>query len=293
MPSDLPLLTRTCGAPSPKIAVRERVTLALVAAGLRLSACTGDATSLPPTPPAGDTAVVTNPLAGTGNALAGAVLWVNPSSAARATADAWRITRAADAALMDEVALGATAQWVGAWMTDVRADVDAATTKITNAGALPVFVSYNIPQRDCGALPAGSPASAYRDWIAAFASGIGTRRAAVILEPDALAGMECLSSAVQQLRLDLLKFAVQTFASRSNIVVYLDAGHPGWKSAAVMASRLTSAGVAATQGFALNVSNFQLTSDNVSYGTQLSSLVGGKALHHRHQPKRPRAGRRR
>ena len=40
---------------------------------------------------------------------------------------------------------------------------------------------------------------------------IGTRKSAVILEPDALAAMDCLSATDQQLRVDLLKFAVQSF----------------------------------------------------------------------------------
>ena len=43
-----------------------------------------------------------------------------------------------------------------------------------------------------------------------------------------------------------------------------------------MASRLTSAGIAMAQGFSLNISNFLFTSDNVSYGAQISSLVGGR-----------------
>jgi endoglucanase len=43
-----------------------------------------------------------------------------------------------------------------------------------------------------------------------------------------------------------------------------------------MASRLASAGIGAAQGFALNVSNFLATAENVAYGRELSTLVGGK-----------------
>ena len=49
-----------------------------------------------------------------------------------------------------------------------------------------------------------------------------------------------------------------------------------WKSAATVAQRLVSAGIAKAQGFSLNVSNFYLTSDITSYGTQVSALVGAK-----------------
>ena len=227
----------------------------------------GDSTSTPPP-------TVTN----SANALAGATFWVDPSSSAKQTADAWRLTRAADAAQMDKVASGAVARWIGNWNTNVQADVDAAVTTITGAGAVPIFVAYNIPQRDCGGLSGSSTTTAdgYKSWITAFANGIGTRKSAVILEPDALAAMDCLSATDQQMRVDLLKFAVQTFAAKGGITIYLDAGHPGWRSASTMASRLISAGVSMTQGFSLNVSNFLFTSDNESYGTQISSLVGGK-----------------
>ena len=252
-----------------------------------LAACSGDAGIVSPGADANtsrqrkpaDTTTTAPVTSGTiGNALAGALFWVNPYSNAKQTADAWRVSRPADATQMDKVAAGATARWFGNWNTNVQADVDAATTTITGAGALPVFVAYNIPQRDCGGLSGSSTTTAdgYKAWVAAFANGIGARKAAVVLEPDALAAMDCLSATDQQLRLDLLKYAVQTFAAKGGITIYLDAGHPGWRSASTMASRLISAGVAMTQGFSLNVSNFLFTSDNVSYGTQISSLVGGK-----------------
>ena len=118
--------------------------------------------------------------------------------------------------------------------------------------------------------------SAPRADVVAFANGIGARRAAVVLEPDALAMMDCLSVADQQLRLDLLRFAVQTFAAKGRIAVYLDAGHPRWTSASTMSARLLNAGIAQAQGFSLNVSNFYLTSENITYGAQVSALVGGK-----------------
>ena len=203
---------------------------------------------------------------------------MNPYSNAKASADAWRTTRPADATQMDKIATQSTARWIGNWNTNVQADVNTATTTITSAGKLPVFVAYNIPQRDCGGFSGSNSTSAqaYRDWITAFANGIGARKAVVILEPDALAAMDCLSATDQQLRLDLLSYAVQVFAAKGSIAVYLDAGHSHWKSAATIAQRLVSAGIAKAQGFSLNVSNFYLTSDITSYGTQVSALVGGK-----------------
>jgi endoglucanase len=179
---------------------------------------------------------------------------------------------------MDKIAAQPQARWIGNWNVDVRGDVDRFVTAATSANALLVLVAYNIPLRDCGSYSGGGASSpeAYRDWINAFAAGIGARRAAVILEPDALAGMGCLSAADQQTRTELLSFAVQTFKALGATSVYLDAGHSHWQSAATMASRLNSAGIANATGFSLNVSNFYYTSEQLSYGNAISALVGGK-----------------
>jgi endoglucanase len=141
-----------------------------------------------------------------------------------------------------------------------------------------VLVAYNIPQRDCGLYSAGGSASAdaYRTWIRALAAGIGTRSAAVLLEPDALAGIDCLSAADRDRRLALLRDAVTVLAALPRVSVYLDGGHPQWQPASTMAARLLSAGVADAQGFFLNVSAFVSSADNAAYGTDLAAQVGGK-----------------
>jgi endoglucanase len=218
------------------------------------------------------------PSASAFTALIGAKLYVDPSSNARKTADSWRATRPADAAQMDKIAAEAQARWIGNWNTNVQSDVNAYTTTLAAAGAVPVFVAYNIPQRDCGGLSGGNLTAPdqYKAWINAFANGIGSRRAVVILEPDALAAMGCLSAADQQLRTSLLLYAVRAFKALGSTAVYIDAGHARWQSAATMATRLQQAGVAEAAGFSLNVSNFVLSSDNVTYGQSLSALVDGK-----------------
>ena len=212
------------------------------------------------------------------NPFRGAVFYVDPHSNAHRTADGWRSTRPADAAAMDRIAAAAQADWFGGWSGDIQSAVAARTTTITSAGALPVFVAYNIPQRDCGSYSAGGAASAdaYRAWIRGFAQGIGERRAVVILEPDALAGIGCLDTTDRDRRLALLREAVQTLKAQRGVSVYLDAGHSSWISAAEMAERLRLAGIEQADGFALNVSNFHTTASNALYGEQLSARVGGK-----------------
>ena len=212
------------------------------------------------------------------NPFAGAKWFLDPNSNARRQADAWRSSRSADAAQIDKIAGQPQADWFGDWSGDVKSAVSARVGQISAAGALPVLVAYDIPLRDCGSYSAGgaTSAAAYKTWIRAFAAGIGTRRAIVVLEPDALAGMGCLSVADQQTRLALISDAVSVLGAQPGVSTYIDAGNSTWQSAATMASRLQSAGIAGARGFSLNVSNYLTTSTQLAYGDQLSSLVGGK-----------------
>jgi Glycosyl hydrolases family 6 len=84
------------------------------------------------------------------NLFSDARLYVDPASAAKRQADAWRRSRPSDAALMDSIAAQPVAQWLGGWNVDIGRDVGNAVSRITGSRALPVFVAYNIPGRDCG-----------------------------------------------------------------------------------------------------------------------------------------------
>ncbi|HSH60744.1 MAG TPA: glycoside hydrolase family 6 protein, partial [Acidimicrobiales bacterium] len=211
------------------------------------------------------------------NPLASRPLWVDRNTAASRQAAEWRAGRPGDAALMDRIATRPTSSWFGDWHADVRAAVDAKVSQASAAGQLPVLVAYAVPHRDCGGYSGGGVTEdSYRAWIRSFAAGIGNRPAAVIVEPDALAQLDCLDAATQQRRLDLLREAVGVLGDLPATAVYLDAGHSAWKPAGVMAERLRAAGVARARGFSLNVSNFMPTSGEVSYGKAISDLLAGR-----------------
>src|SRR5450759_5784466 len=129
------------------------------------------------------------------NPLAGARLFGDPgSNAARQVAE-WRATRPEDAAQMEKIASTSQADWfVGDSGAAFRREVAARTRKIVRAKALPVFVLYNIPRRDCGAYSAGGARSgaASKRWNSDLAAGAGRRKLAVVIELDALAGLDCL-----------------------------------------------------------------------------------------------------
>ena len=209
--------------------------------------------------------------------LAGLRLYAAPGSDATRQADSWVTTRPADADLMRRMGAQPVARWLTEWTGDVTTSVNTTLSSAAASGTTPVFVAYNIPNRDCNGFSAGgaAKADAYRSWIRAFASGLLGRRAVVILEPDAVAGAGCLSATLQQERFTLLREAVDVL-SNAGAMVYLDAGHPRWLSTETAAARLLESGIGRAQGFALNVSNFVSTDENVGYGNALSAKVGGK-----------------
>lgn len=211
------------------------------------------------------------------NPFAHARFYVDPDSDAARTARAWdREGRRVDAAQMRKVARTPHAIWLNEGWTP--AGLRGLLGTIRARGALPVLVVYNIPDRDCGrysAGGAGSPA-AYRAWIRMVAATIGSRPAAVIVEPDALPEIDCLSGSRREDQYRLVSYAVETLGAHRRTAVYIDAGHEAWRPARVMVSRLRRAGVAHARGFSLNVSNFNRTAGEIRYGRRIARALGGK-----------------
>ena len=134
------------------------------------------------------------------------------------------------------------------------------------------------PQRDCGQHSAGGApdAATYRSWVTAFAAGIGQAKAFVVIEPDALAQLDCLSADQRAERLELLRFAVDALAAYPRVFSYLDAGHGAWTAPAAMARRLRDADIHKVRGFSVNVSFYDTTAAEITYGKTVSDLAGHK-----------------
>ena len=211
-------------------------------------------------------------LASDANPLLGAPFYVNPNSAAMRAANASeppnpQLRSVADTPQAYWLVPGSSASTVAKYTGDAAA-----------AGAIPVFSIYGIPHRDCGSYAAGGMASgdAYRGWIDDIAAQIGGSRAAIVLEPDALAMADCLSDDQRQERYDLIRYAVDSLTRNPAAAVYVDAGHLRWHSPEDMASRLSQAGVEHARGFSLNVANFFTTEEEIGYGEAISGLTNGK-----------------
>ncbi len=184
-----------------------------------------------------------------------------------------------EARLIAKIADTPQARWLGEWSGNVEVTAGNLAKAAQQKRQVPLFVAYNIPNRDCGQFSAGGAVEkhAYRKWIQGLARAIGPeRRAIVVLEPDALGLLtQCLDERAQELRLGMLREATQMLEALPGVAVYLDAGHSRWVPAAQMAERLKMAGVTSARGFALNTSNYIADAELIAYGDELSELVGG------------------
>jgi endoglucanase len=171
-----------------------------------------------------------------------------------------------------------------------QADADVARqVRLTLAAAslehaVPIFVAYNIPGRDCSEYSSGGAPTdaAYDAWIGAIGNALGDAQAVVLEEPDALANLPgyCGSGYAAEFpaitnttRIDDIRDAVSTLEEDPNISLYLDGGNSGWQNAGGMAQTLTAADVQQSQGFFLNVSNYQYDTNSDFYGTWVSECI--------------------
>ena len=206
----------------------------------------------------------------------------------------------ADAALIKEMIQTPHAVWFtqGTPKT-VMQDVGNTVLRAADKGTVPVLVAYNIPFRDCAQYSAGGATSVeeYEAWIDGFATGIGSNKAVVILEPDGLgiipwynpfgnrdgwvsnpnyewcqpADANPATAAAD--RFAMLNYAVDALKANPNVSVYLDATHSGWLGAGDAADRLYQAGVLRADGFFLNVSNYVLNERLEKYGTWVAKCI--------------------
>lgn len=186
-----------------------------------------------------------------------------------------------EAALIADMTAVPQAVWLtGGTPGQVEAQVQTTMAAAALQGAVPVFVAYDIPGRDCGGLSAGGAAdmSAYQAWINAVAAGIGSGRAVVLLEPDALGLLPSSCNPTNYPFTDHdryleLSHAVLTLEKDPGVGVYLDGTQSAWLAVGQIAQRLVTAGLFAAQGFFLNVSNYQPDNELVDYGTWISDCI--------------------
>uniref|UniRef100_UPI0028115A4B glycoside hydrolase family 6 protein n=1 Tax=Streptomyces sp. TaxID=1931 RepID=UPI0028115A4B len=198
--------------------LRRRATAALaaLAACAALTATQGQAQAAP----AGDALTPTTKF------------YVDPhSKAARQALTDLRNGDVANAVNMAKLASWPQAEWFTEGTPhEVRAKVSSLVRQARVVNRTPVLVAYNVPGRDCSQYSSGgAPSSAaYRQWIDAFAAGIGDSKAVVVVEPDgpALLPSDCgrdvdPTGELTAARIADLAYAVRTIKAKARTAVYL------------------------------------------------------------------------
>ncbi len=245
--------------------------LAALVVGAGIAASVVACTAEPPTAPVGSGPSAVSSPSG---------YYVDPNTAAAAQVSQWAAEgRGDDAALVREIAEQPLPLWVTGDVEQVQAQAGEYVGRAMAAGARPLLVAYNIPNRDCGSFSGGGAPDAgyYRAWIDGLAAAVQGSDATVVLEPDAvpheLSG--CVDGELRDERYELLGGAIDTLKA-AGATVYLDAGNPGFiTDVDALAGALERSGVGRADGFSLNVANFRTTEDNVAFGTEISQRLGG------------------
>ena len=142
---------------------------------------------------------------------------------------------------------------------------------------LPIFVMYNIPNRDVGQYSKGGAKTRerYIDFVERFAKGIGDTEAIIIYEPDALAHSTLLDKEEQDWRLELMKESLQLLTDNCKGLVYVDVGHSSWLHHNDVANLLDRVSNPNVKGFAINSCNYRSTKECLSWGKKISRLRPG------------------
>jgi endoglucanase len=150
--------------------------------------------------------------------------------------------------------------------------------QVESPGTVPLLATYRILHGLCGhASDSPADAASYHNFIEGFAQGIGSYRAVLFLEMDSIITMPCLSRHGKAVREHELQDAINILtANCPHLVIYLDAGAADALSARDAAKYLRASGVAKIEGFFLNATHFDWTSNEIRYGNKISALTGGK-----------------
>jgi len=216
------------------------------------------------------------------NPFKGARLYVDPEFAK--TVGKVTAPTPEDGARLKKVAAFPTAVWLESLETAKLAGPtldDALKQEAAGGGPIvPLFVIYNLPNRDCAAegsrgelfVDKGGEAlyqSQFIDVIAAAFAAHPSQKITVVLEPDSLPNLVTNAelptcAAAEQVYRRGVAYAISKL-SMPNVFIYMDAAHAGWlgwqknlpKAITVFKEVLAAAGGAdRIRGFALNVSNY-------------------------------------
>jgi cellulase/cellobiase CelA1 len=150
---------------------------------------------------------------------------------------------------------------------------------IRQPGTTAQMTTYSLVHGHCTGHWSDSPAmiNRYERWIDRLAYGIGNFHVAMFLELDSLLTVGCLSHHGVDVRLAALHYAIDRLEQQPHVVVYVDAGAASitpvpWQTTVRL---LRQAGVRDGNGFFVNSTHFDWTTQEIFNGQREARALGG------------------
>jgi endoglucanase len=187
----------------------------------------------------------------------------------------------ADRRLLGQIALQPRAVWDGFWDGNPTATARESVSDSTQ-GDPDVLTQVAIfrlnPWESCSGSWSAAAQAGYRAWIRGYAAGLGSARVALILQPDMPFAL-CVSSAVPE---QLVSYAASVFDSLPHTTVYIDAGSYAWYQPVQIARMLERSGIWHSRGFALNVTQYGSTAQELDWGAQINRALAAAGARDKH-----------
>jgi hypothetical protein len=183
--------------------------------------------------------------------------------------------------LLAKIALQPRAVWDGAWDSNPKQTAQETIRDSTqgNPNVLTQVAIFRLdPWETCSASWSSANQASYKAWIRGYAAGIGSARVALTLQPD-LPFAECVSSPVPE---QLTSYAARVFNGLPHTSVYIDAGSYEWYRPGLMARMLEHSGIWHARGFALDVTQYGSTGQELRWGARINRALAAAGARGKH-----------
>jgi endoglucanase len=183
--------------------------------------------------------------------------------------------------LLGKIALRPRAVWDGSWdgnpMGTAQESINDSTQGDPNV-LTQVAIFRLDPWESCSGHWSATNQASYKAWIRSYAAGIGSARVALILQPD-MPFAVCVSSGVPE---QLISYSARVFNSLPHTSVYIDAGSYAWYQPALIARMLERSGIWHSRGFALNVTQYGSTDQELQWGAEINRALAAAGARNKH-----------
>jgi hypothetical protein len=183
--------------------------------------------------------------------------------------------------LLGRIALQPRAVWDGPWDGSPERTAQQVIQDSTQGGPdvlTQVAIFRLAPWETCSGSWSRANQAGFKAWVRSYAAGIGSARVALILQPD-LPFALCIASGVPE---QLISYAANVFNALPHTTVYIDAGSYAWYQPAQVARMLERSGIWHSRGFALNVTQYGSTAEELHWGAQINRALGAAGARDKH-----------